>query len=166
MNAVMLSIRPEWCEKIARGEKTVEVRKSKPKLETPFKCYIYCTKDPKEYLYWSPRGFYCNNHRSSEAFNGKAIGEFVCDAMIVDRTFGHDRLLYTAACMEAADIAAYCVNSKMYGWHISELNLYDKPKELSEFLVEDNRTSDYPQLVAMKRAPQSWCYVEGSADNG
>lgn len=41
--AVMLSIRPKWCEKIASGKKTVEVRKTRPKLDTPFKCYIYCT---------------------------------------------------------------------------------------------------------------------------
>ena len=41
--SVMLSIRPKWCEKIANGEKTIEVRKTKPNLETPFKCYIYCT---------------------------------------------------------------------------------------------------------------------------
>lgn len=41
--AVMLSIRPKWVEKIANGEKTIEVRKTKPKLDTPFKCYIYCT---------------------------------------------------------------------------------------------------------------------------
>lgn len=43
MKSVMLSIRPTWCEEIASGEKTIEVRKTKPKLETPFKCYI----DPK-----------------------------------------------------------------------------------------------------------------------
>lgn len=43
--AVMLSILPKWCAKIASGEKTIEVRKTKPKLETPFKCYIYCTQD-------------------------------------------------------------------------------------------------------------------------
>lgn len=43
MKCVMLSIRPKWCEKIASGEKTIEVRKSAPK-EVPFKCYIYCTK--------------------------------------------------------------------------------------------------------------------------
>ena len=43
MKSVMLSIRPKWCEMIASGEKTIEVRKTKPKLETPFKCYIYCT---------------------------------------------------------------------------------------------------------------------------
>ena len=41
--AVLISIRPQWCEKIASGEKTIEVRKTRPKLKTPFKCYIYCT---------------------------------------------------------------------------------------------------------------------------
>lgn len=43
MKAVLISIRPKWCEKIASGEKKIEVRKSRPKLQTPFKCYIYCT---------------------------------------------------------------------------------------------------------------------------
>ena len=42
--AVMISIRPKWCEKIVIGEKTIEVRKTRPKLETPFECYIYRTK--------------------------------------------------------------------------------------------------------------------------
>lgn len=44
MKSVLISIHPKWCEKIANGEKTIEVRKTKPKLDTPFKCYIYCTK--------------------------------------------------------------------------------------------------------------------------
>ena len=42
--AVLISIRPEWVEKIANEWKTIEVRKTKPYLETPFKCYIYCTQ--------------------------------------------------------------------------------------------------------------------------
>lgn len=41
--AVLISIRPKWVEKIVSGEKTIEVRKTRPKLDTPFKCYIYCT---------------------------------------------------------------------------------------------------------------------------
>ena len=41
--SVLISIRPEWCQKIASGEKTIEVRKKRPKLAPPFKCYIYCT---------------------------------------------------------------------------------------------------------------------------
>ena len=43
MKAILLSIRPEWCDLIIRGQKTIEVRKTRPKLETPFKVYIYCT---------------------------------------------------------------------------------------------------------------------------
>lgn len=42
--AVLMSTQPKWCELIANGKKTVEVRKTRPKLKTPFKVYIYCTK--------------------------------------------------------------------------------------------------------------------------
>ena len=42
--AVLISIRPKWCELIASGKKTIEIRKTRPKIETPFKCYIYCTR--------------------------------------------------------------------------------------------------------------------------
>ena len=42
IKSVLLSIRPEWCKKILGGEKTTEIRKSRPNLETPFRCYIYC----------------------------------------------------------------------------------------------------------------------------
>lgn len=47
--AVLLSIRPEWCQKIFRGEKTMEIRKNFPKdfQGQPFKCFIYCTKGQK-----------------------------------------------------------------------------------------------------------------------
>lgn len=50
MKEVLISIQPKWCELIANGTKTVEVRKTKPKLNTPFKCYIYCTKEKQQYL--------------------------------------------------------------------------------------------------------------------
>ena len=50
--AVLISIRPEWCDKIASGRKTIEVRKTKPKLDTPFKCYIYMTKQKKNENGW------------------------------------------------------------------------------------------------------------------
>lgn len=69
MKAVMLSIQPKWCEKIASGEKTVEVRKTRPKIETPFKCFIYETN-------WSDNTYWKNRHKGKL---GKVIGEFVCD---------------------------------------------------------------------------------------
>ncbi len=162
--AVLLSVQPKWCELIASGKKTVEVRKTKPKLPTPFKCYIYESS---------------GNHRvGNENFNvclkgkgrKKVIGEFVCDTIITDKTFGHDAFFKAAACMSDAEIAAYCVNPEMYGWHISNLIIYDKPKELSEFHPPCNHadyctecknydfnTKDCRQIT---RPPQSWCYVE------
>ena len=48
--AVLISIQPDWCKKILSGEKTVEVRKTRPKLETPFTAYIYCTKAPQHLI--------------------------------------------------------------------------------------------------------------------
>ena len=70
MKAVMISIRPEWCEKIASGEKTVEVRKTRPKIEPPFRCYIYCTVGD---------GATGDILPNSGVTCGKVIGEFVCD---------------------------------------------------------------------------------------
>lgn len=63
--AVLISIRPKWCQKIADGEKTIEIRKTRPRLETPFKCYIYCTQGGVALGMWGK--------------HGKVIGEFVCD---------------------------------------------------------------------------------------
>ena len=63
--AVLISIRPKWVEKIASGEKTIEVRKTRPKLDTPFRCYIYCTIDGIWYcescaMHWENNGT-CGN---------------------------------------------------------------------------------------------------------
>lgn len=169
MKAVLISIRPEWCAKIASGEKKIEVRKSRPKLETPFKVYIYCTKDVRKQFWTGPRYSYVDDH-SHNAFdkcgNGKVIGEFLCDQIIEDRTFGHDEKFYSAACMSACDAAAYAVESPMYGWHISNLKTYDSPRELTSlakpFALE--KVQPYTWYVNkeryLKRAPQSWCYVE------
>ena len=67
MKAVLISIRPKWVEKIVSGEKTLEVRKTRPKLETPFKCYIYCTGVKR-----SPLGEYVEVHRKT----GGAVDEW------------------------------------------------------------------------------------------
>ena len=137
MKAVLLSIRAKYCERIANGKKTVDVRKTRPKIKPPFKCYIYCTKrfDKGHGTDGYFQGKYC----------GKVIGEFICDTMIIDRTLGYNDLFNAMACLDVGDIAAYCLNDPMYGWHISDLVIYDEPKELSEF--------------GLKRPPQSWNYV-------
>lgn len=165
MKSVMLSIKPRYCEMIASGQKTIEVRKTRPKIETPFKCYIYCTKE----FYRKGNGYFQGKYCA------KVIGEFVCDAIIVDKTFGHDDLFNAAACLSVAEVAAYCINKETFGWHISDLVIYDEPKELSAFrrigalscdnwlygLYNGSETyKDYLARFELKRPPQSWCYVE------
>lgn len=133
--AVLISIRPEWCEKIMAGRKTIEVRKTRPKMNPPFKCYIY------------------------KCGNGKVVGEFLCDQIIEDRTYGHNEEFYRAACVSAYDAAAYAMQSPMYGWHISDLRVYDHPRDLWEFTgLRETKYGAEP--VPITRPPQSWRYVE------
>ena len=133
--AVLISIRPGWCQKIMAGRKTIEVRKTRPKMNPPFKCYIY------------------------KCGNGKVIGEFLCDEIIEDRTYGHNEEFYRAACMSAYDAAAYAMQSPMYGWHISDLRVYDHPRDLWEFTgLRETKFGLAPGPIT--RPPQSWRYVE------
>jgi predicted transcriptional regulator len=165
MKAVLISICPEWCERIINGQKTIEVRKTRPKLETTFKCYIYCTKNAKMQFWTGPRYSYVDDH-SHNAFdrcgNGKVIGEFLCDQIIEDRTYGHNEEFYRAACVSAYDAAAYAMQSPMYGWHISDLRVYDHPRDLWEFTgLRETKFGLAPGPIT--RPPQSWRYVAEEA---
>ncbi|MBE6912112.1 MAG: ASCH domain-containing protein [Ruminococcaceae bacterium] len=181
MKSVLISIQPQWCELIASGKKTVEVRKTKPKLDTPFKCYIYEAKGKKQY-FSQPLPIPYNEGR------GKVIGEFVCDeikrihcqsiekeAIYAIAVGNGDKEYYDNSCVSYKEAYRYLRNvKKAYGWHISDLVIYDKPKELSE-LKKINRECWYADLGLAKRdcpecqnkgcfvqrPPQSWCYVEG-----
>ena len=196
MKSVLISIQPKWCELIASGKKTVEVRKTKPKLET-FKVYIYCTKarmpirDNGRILMYEDdlaitnrwgQGKRVENPNGAmmdgELFlNGKVIGEFVCDKIY---EIGYDYFypvgygvskgeisreeLYGKSCLSFNQMDDYLKMELGYGWHISNLVIYDKPRELSEFssassvfTFDDNGKIVYS---GMKRPPQSWCYVE------
>ena len=120
--AVLISIRPEWVEKIANEIKTVEVRKTKPHLDTPFKCYIYCTNDKKDSdRLWVLReqirkeyngiAAVCAHLRAQPDLhsvgNRHVVGEFVCDTYLTDKMFGHDALFNAAACMIEPDAVSY-----------------------------------------------------------
>lgn len=186
--AVLISIRPKWVEKIARYEKTIEVRKTRPKLETPFKCYIYCT-NIRPFLVWGDvfRGAWfteftrISGYSRAEAdkiwdvFNGHIAGEFTCDRIYkidkdsTDFLFKAGRLsVYKQAaekkcglCVAMTDdeLHGYLGHCQGYGWHISDLRIYDPPKELSEFTgLRNTRFGAAP--YGIKRAPQSWCYVD------
>lgn len=171
--AVMLSIRPKWVEKIASGEKTIEVRKTKPKLDTPFKCYIYCTlpKYPHE-------DFIATDYPRPQFYGGgKVIGEFICDRCCGIVCVGFDGV--TGLTRE--DLEAYLAGGEGYGWHISNLKIYDAPKKLGEFWRDcleyselstncwscenicgdgDETDCNTDGRLYLRRPPQSWCYVE------
>lgn len=184
--AVLISIRPKWCELIANGTKTVEVRKSRPKLHTPFKCYIYCTRGKHLAFMQSQTGtnlIACMDVTAAIPVggaigNGKVIGEFTCYS--VTNLFSNsmfwldeDDILHT--CLSVAEMRKYANGANgLYGWHISDLKIYDKPRELREF-KKSNRDCFYADLglakrdcpdckdpgCILERPPQSWCYVEG-----
>ncbi len=168
-----MSIKPKWCKLIASGEKTIEVRKTKPKLNTPFKCYIYCTKAKdffsigdgvyaaSDELYRLPTGEikfgdsfelpanWVDKYDKDNFLNGKVIGEFVCDEILQFNQDDYDYPNYDISdddlnrtCLSQEDLYKYGNGKTLYGWHISDLVIYDKPKDLSEFQI--------------KRPPQSW----------
>lgn len=182
MKSVLLSIRPNWCEKIFNGEKTMEVRKTAPK-GSPFKVYIYMTRK-------KPYCFEFVGNGIMEAKNGKVIGEFVCDK-VEEIEYKADNVSVLAerwtfnrvakqACLTPERLKEYLNGKRGYGWHITELKLFDKPIEITEFAFygrcvqkcseydicmkydsEDTRV-ECPDFVKapLKCAPQSWCYVE------
>jgi predicted transcriptional regulator len=187
MKSVLISIQPKWCELIASGKKTVEVRKTRPKMETPFKVYIYCTKD-NTFAEKTLRGFDDNGKAIYyKANKGKVIGEFVCDAifpMSILYSNPNDRLAqreFPFTCLTDKQIMDYLGNGgEGYGWHITDLVVYDEPRNLRDFQLPCDHENDCGTCKraiycsstrrfcrceiedGLKRPPQSWCYVERS----
>lgn len=174
--AVLISINPRWVEKILAGEKTLEVRKNRPKLGLPFKCYIYETQGRTETPWIDEDGHTIFKGR------GQVIGEFACDrtAPIVPFTewcgfYDVDDDFVAQTGLGNSGLLAYGNGATLYGWHISSLKVYDTPKELPEFHTwkkckscsksgDESTACIYDENcmvpVAITKAPQSWCYVE------
>ncbi len=188
MKSVMISIKPKWCKLIASGEKTIEVRKTKPSIDTPFKCYIYETKGKRQRF--SSVGY---KHEGKS----RIIGEFVCDKVYQYSTGNiggvdiSDKEMTEGSCLTKDELSSYEYSAQakdfcvylmgLYGWHISDLVIYNKPRELSEFYTKcDNGcencdcwksirvnseefdmdcSSDIYGYKPLTRPPQSWCYV-------
>lgn len=143
MRAILLPIHPQHCNNILSGKKLVEIRKTKPKLETPFKCYIYQTKTKR-------KGFLSEYDtaiikREGNVVDGSqmVIGEFIC-TQVEKFTVGSLRCDYIEklACLSFEEIIDYFYKPEEldgnhvkfgYAWHISNLKIYDEPKPLSDF---------------------------------
>lgn len=206
MREVLLPIHPKWCLEIASGRKTIEVRKTAPKTNgEPFKCYIYCTKSKWEHLVQMPDksyriyngeeyGAYNKDLNFTGEANGFVIGEFVCNEIYEfhynqggflikdDISTTNDAL--TQSRLDNAEFRKYAGEKSVYGWHISNLVVYDEPKTLDEFYhycgdipncdscpyfyhentesagIEEYCCSSIQGYKPIKRAPQSWCYAK------
>ena len=209
MTAIMKSVSPRICEKVANGDCTILVSKTAPKCEVPFKCYIYATKKKHliaifkkgEYIFSDDHSFgkfdenifVKDNHR----WQGKVIGEFICDKVFLLHPYTYDRgsadlerrkfiQTFEGSSKENEILAATCLTQDEmfdyigagnygYGWHISDLKIYGKPKELSEFYTKKTcnscKKSGYESTACMydedckvpmpiTSAPSNWCYVE------
>lgn len=194
--AVLISIRPQWCEKIASGEKTIEVRKTRPKMEMPFKCYIYVT-NTRPFLVigdvfrgnWYTEFTHLSGYGRTEAdriwdvFNGGIMGEFVCDRIDVILPANEPYGIYDIdddyvfqTCLENGALWDYGNGKMLYGWHISNLKIYDTPRELGDFrracdmkrstceacklFCERKNLCFGDGTMQITRPPQSWGYVE------
>lgn len=166
MKSVMLSIQPKWIEKIVNGEKTIEVRKSRPKIETPFKCYIYMTATKERCRFWEYITAYQNSEGNILDGSQKVIGEFICDKIYEIKNRGNSFMIgndialtnriASESCLEFSDLREYLIDKDGYGWHISDLVIYDKPKELGNFFTPMGKRPSY----MIERPPQSYMYVE------
>lgn len=168
MKAVLISIKPEWCELIAIGRKKLELRKTFPNLPIPFKCYMYQTKRKWIYRWAEKLGLW----KLAEVLphgQGKVIGEFICFAKM-----GHceTKCIGTAeraSCVRRETIHEYANGKEVFGWGICDLKIYDIPKPLSKFRSYNCSVkweNGFPVPThEIKRPPQSWCYVEELTDN-
>lgn len=154
MKSVLLSIQPKWCDLIASGRKTVEIRKTKPKIETPFKCYIYETKGKTDTPFIDEDGHIDFHGR------GQVIGEFICNMIVGIKCPSDYQAAYNRrqnTCVTDDEIMEYAKDKEVFYWHISDLVIYDKPKSLGDF----NHCGDnYHFNPPVMKPPQSWCYVE------
>lgn len=170
--AVLISIQPKWVNAINHDGKTIEVRRNRPILNTPFKCYIYQSKGPETVFGTIKDG---DEIYDGEIYHGKTIllkmpkevtgrerqkivGEFICDSILCYNmndagiTLLSNGGLFRKSCLTEEEVRKYAMydagylRPHLYGWHISQLKWYYDARPLSDF--------------GLDRPPQSWCYVE------
>lgn len=212
----MISIQPQYVEKILNGGKTIEIRKTKPKCELPCKVYIYCTKSKTKYLRkleaYNKTTFITENKDvigqtdkvksilgeyatfcESGGFNGRVVAEFTLNKVdtlerdlndwLPKNRYDISNELLKNINLNQEQLWNYGQGKTLYAWHIDNLKIYDKPKELDEFYgAKECPYKDWGDVnnigcweyccemfsrgecrfghLKLERPPQSWCYVE------
>lgn len=213
--AIMLSIKPQYVAEILNGDKILEIRTTCPKewknylsgktlyKPEPMKVYIYCTKTKKTGNAWTDGdilGFdsyrkirFCNYCQNEDIMNGRVVAEFTLkEVEKIKMPTNLSKEFMNKCCLDGFQIMEYLGGDfykDFYAWHIDDLKIYDKPKELSEFthcicpempycpscsqggesISESEAEAYYMDGCCetewyccnwMKKAPKSWCYIE------
>ena len=195
MKSILISIKPKWVTKILNGEKTIEIRKTMPKCDLPIDVYIYCTKEDNLCCIKkiSRDRYICGKDFDIKDFpqlssgydgNGKVVAKFTLNKVeeiipfIVRETklglayeLTEEKIINCQKAQLTYDeYNRYLKCRTGYAWHISNLKIFDKPKELSEFYRVCNKCPfknsqvcfDHcgEDICKLTKAPQSFCYVE------
>ena len=159
MKSVLISIQEEHNANIEIGRKTEELRTRVPKCELPIKFYTY---------------------ESGKNGRHKVTNEWICrEIREYPNADNYPPSLVDRACVPFSYICDYAKDGEKFlrGLVISDLVIYDKPKELSEFVTPTECKSNVAQKLMcntcclssefcskkpkrITRPPQSWCYVE------
>ena len=194
MKSILLSIKPQWVAKILNKEKTIEVRKQFPKDYVGW-VYIYCTKDKKNYLHWDwydppfveeewfvsniPDIWDDDRKNINGPFNGKVIARFWCDKVEEILNYGLARRsesmmkeLLEKSCLTMSELNEYAPhkeykeNDFIYAIHFSKLEIFGKPKYLTEYYKSYVETEKGIYYQVLTKAPQNYCYIEGEVKDG
>lgn len=180
MKSLLIAIKPKWCAKIMSGEKNIEVRTSKALANAIQKLIneygyadicAYCSKS--NYL-----GYISNK------YVGNVIFKFRCYKVETIKVDEGDRLkrlwsqtmiedtLLKCSCLTQAQMYDYLKDKNGFAIHISNLEIFDRPKELSEFYttkLDEDLTKRFDNSIQLEngtwvkpitKAPQNFCYVE------
>lgn len=171
MKAIMVNVSPSICERVTDRDRacTILVKKSMPKIEGPFKCYIYCTEKDYDKTFGVDK--FMHKVFLDSKGKQKVIGEFICDQITqynCDRYFQEYFVAgYIGAYMPLRemsltqkDLMEYGKGESLYGWHISNLTIYDEPKELTEFFTPIGKRPSY----MLEKPFPSWGYIEDKED--
>ena len=169
---VIASLKPYYYYLVGEGIKKIEVRKSEPKADDwNRETYFYMSKDEKSFAKIPKE--YQDKYRKHF---GKVGLKFICDR-IHEWTYNSEvgeynnsNITFLLTQLSYMEFENYGKRKDLYGWHISDLKIYDKPKELSEFrkwchgICSNCLANVYwggnCDGGAIEKAPQSWRYCE------
>ena len=174
MKSILISVKPKWAMLEMNGKKLIEVRKNY--IEPPFKVYNYVTQESRKTYFnlvnhcgqimFAPKSW-------DNALNGKVAFEYVVnkvDKYAYDHDFDCDNcseMMYyiksgelEKTCLTYRELERYGKDKTLYGWYISDLIIYDKPKELGEFYVYNK------ELEKRFIDGDGFCCYDGKDENG